>query len=119
MAIQWLKLCAPIAGDTGSIPGWGTKICTVQPKYVYIYVYICIYVCVYMYIYTYMCVYMYIHMYICTYVYMCIYICIVCIYVYMCVYMCILYSYKTYMDEYYIYRNFCKFYMALFLPLNY
>ena len=24
--IQWLGLCASTAGDTGLIPGWGTKI---------------------------------------------------------------------------------------------
>ena len=24
--VQWLRLCSPNAGDTGSIPGWGTKI---------------------------------------------------------------------------------------------
>ena len=51
MAIQWLKLCAPTARDTGSVPGWGTKICTMQPQYV------CVCVCVYIYIY----VCMYIH----------------------------------------------------------
>ena len=26
MAVQWLRLCAPNAGGTGLIPGWGTKI---------------------------------------------------------------------------------------------
>ena len=26
MAVQWLGLCAPTAGDAGSIPGRGTKI---------------------------------------------------------------------------------------------
>ena len=26
MAVQWLELCASIAGDMGSIPAWGTKI---------------------------------------------------------------------------------------------
>ena len=81
MAIQWLKLCAPTARNTGSIPGWGTKICTMQPKYVCVCVCVCIYVCVY-----------------------------ICMYVY---------TYKTCMNEYYIYINFCKFYLALFLPLNY
>ena len=24
--VQWLRLCAPNAGDTGSVPGQGTKI---------------------------------------------------------------------------------------------
>ena len=26
LAVQWLGLCAPIAGAMGSIPGWGAKI---------------------------------------------------------------------------------------------
>ena len=26
LAVQWLRLCSPNAGDTGSIPGQGTKI---------------------------------------------------------------------------------------------
>ena len=26
LAIQWLRLHTSVAGDTGSIPGWGTKI---------------------------------------------------------------------------------------------
>ena len=26
LVVQWLRLCTPNAGDTGSIPGWGTKI---------------------------------------------------------------------------------------------
>ena len=26
LAVQWLRSCAPIAGGTTSIPGWGTKI---------------------------------------------------------------------------------------------
>ena len=26
MVVQWLRLCTPNAGDTGSIPGWGTKV---------------------------------------------------------------------------------------------
>ena len=26
LVVQWLRLCTPSAGDTGSIPGWGTKI---------------------------------------------------------------------------------------------
>ena len=26
LVVQWLRLHAPNAGDTGSIPGWGTKI---------------------------------------------------------------------------------------------
>ena len=26
LAVQWLRLCAPNAGGTGLIPGWGTKI---------------------------------------------------------------------------------------------
>ena len=26
LAVQWLRLQAPNAGDTGLIPGWGTKI---------------------------------------------------------------------------------------------
>ena len=26
LAVQWLKLCASIAGGMGSISGWGTKI---------------------------------------------------------------------------------------------
>ena len=26
LAVQWLRLRAPNAGGTGSIPGWGTKI---------------------------------------------------------------------------------------------
>ena len=26
LAVQWLRLQAPTAGDTGLIPGWGTKI---------------------------------------------------------------------------------------------
>ena len=26
LAVQWLRLCVPNAGDTGSIPDWGTKI---------------------------------------------------------------------------------------------
>ena len=25
-AVQWLRLCLPVHGATGSIPGWGTKI---------------------------------------------------------------------------------------------
>ena len=33
LAAQWLRLCASIAGGTGSIPGWGTKIPqAAQPK---------------------------------------------------------------------------------------
>ena len=24
LVVQWLRLCAPNAGDPGSIPGWGT-----------------------------------------------------------------------------------------------
>lgn len=35
LAVQWLRLCAPNAGDMGSIPGWRTKIphyCTAWPK---------------------------------------------------------------------------------------
>ena len=35
LAVQWLRLHTSTAGDTGSIPGRGTKIpqsCTVQPK---------------------------------------------------------------------------------------
>ena len=26
LVVQWLRLWAPNAGDSGSIPGWGTKI---------------------------------------------------------------------------------------------
>ena len=26
LVVQWLRLCTPNARDTGSIPGWGTKI---------------------------------------------------------------------------------------------
>ena len=26
LVVQWRRLCTPSAGDTGSIPGWGTKI---------------------------------------------------------------------------------------------
>ena len=26
MGAQWLRLCAPNAGGSGLIPGWGTKI---------------------------------------------------------------------------------------------
>ena len=26
LAVQWIRLCATIAGGTGLIPGWGTKI---------------------------------------------------------------------------------------------
>ena len=25
LAVQWLRLCASVIGDTGLIPGWGTK----------------------------------------------------------------------------------------------
>ena len=25
LVVQWLKLCAPNSGGTGSIPGWGTR----------------------------------------------------------------------------------------------
>ena len=33
LAVQWLGLCASTAGDTGSIPGQGTKILhATQPK---------------------------------------------------------------------------------------
>ena len=35
LVVQWLSLCAPTAGGTGSIPGQGTKIptcCMEQPK---------------------------------------------------------------------------------------
>ena len=26
LVVQWLRLCDPNAGSTGSIPGWGSKI---------------------------------------------------------------------------------------------
>ena len=65
LAVQWLGLCAPNAGDMGSIPGWGTKICMPcgKKKYIYIYIYIYIYKSVYIYIYIYFkkCVYIYIY----------------------------------------------------------
>ena len=30
LVVLWLRLCASIAGNTGSIPGWGTKILHVK-----------------------------------------------------------------------------------------
>ena len=26
LVVQWSRICVPIPGDAGSIPGWGTKI---------------------------------------------------------------------------------------------
>ena len=30
LAVQWLRFHTPNAGDTGSIPGWGTKIMNIM-----------------------------------------------------------------------------------------
>ena len=27
LMVQWVRLCAPYAGDPGSVPGWGTRSC--------------------------------------------------------------------------------------------
>ena len=34
LVVLWLRLCASIAGGTGSIPGWGTKMqcCVAKEK---------------------------------------------------------------------------------------
>ena len=33
LVAQWLRLCTPNAGGPGSVPGWATRYCMLQPRY--------------------------------------------------------------------------------------